>query len=79
MLVAGDIEVLEKTGQVDGDAVWRHIPGQINPPGLAIWVSGYPAIWLFGYLAICLSVCNRALSPNPRVQLSGWIAAQLHS
>ena len=32
-LVEGITEVLEKTGQVDGGAFWRHRPGRNDPPG----------------------------------------------
>ena len=37
----GDIEVLEKTGQVNGDAFWRHRSGAKEPSGFS-----YLAEWL---------------------------------
>ena len=52
--VEGIIEVLEKTGQVDGDVFWRHRSGRTNPPG-----------WLFGrerYLGPLVPVLALSLS-----------------
>ena len=50
-LVAGKVEVLEQTGQVDEGAVWRHRSGQFNPPGSAMWLASYLAIRLNSYSA----------------------------